>query len=389
MNGASDSHLVPFTELGFHPILSQFMYGIELDVEVEVDGAWFVTWETSPIPVAAAAAIRIQVRAGTSAWKDAGRADGSVFPSHGGETAAVGWYNPIRSFMTSNTEYETRALVPATWDLIEPTPQHLVPRVDYFSDWRTKEWACDCGWSGSNSGALVYHDLCFVSIACPACGHGIATINRNPSETSIQTSASLNNPEARALLSPDNHGDPYIGGDGKVVFVTGSEEVVRFEEGDQFFGVHESWLLPRLRPKLELEYIDLFERGGFHINLDNELIEDIDPIACLGEFRGELCTYGDGNSLGGSFNLYEEWVEALAYELFWNLTRIDTKLINLHDLALEKLVEGMDPWDSYSEDQFEVTSPYLKADNPQDISVVLGLAGYASEVYLNGTLLER
>ncbi len=176
---------------------------------------------------------------------------------------------------------------------------------------------------------------------------------------------------------------------GKVVFVTGSEEVVRFEEGDQFFGVQESWLLPRLRLKLELEYIDLFERGGFHIILDNELIEDIDPIACLGEFRGELCTYGDGNSLGGSFNLYDEWVEALAYELFWNLTRIDTKSINLHDLALEKLVEGMDPWNPYSEDLFEVTSPYLKADNPKDVSVVLGLAGYASEVYLNGTLLDR
>lgn len=377
---AHDSLLeIPSSEWADHPLLG----GLESGSDLDGDGAWFVTWENSPIPMAAMAAIRVEERADQDPWTPAARADGSSFPSRDWAIAAVGWYRPIWSFMSPEKAFETRALVPASWDVSHPMPQRVVPQVPYFSDWRTRTWLCDCGWQGSNRHALVFHDQEKVSIACPECAHGLATIDRRPSSEEVEAAAALGNPEALAMRSPDDYGDAYIGGEGEPLFVAGHEQVVYFDDGDQFFGVPDHWLLPRLRLNPESMFVDLFERSGFHVCIDNELIEAIEPSIALGEYRGELCSYGNGDIIGGRYDLYEEWVEAWAVELRWNFTWVDLDSVDLRSLALEKISEGMESWEPDALDTFEVTSPYLDPRNPTDVEDVLALAGEAGRVSLN------
>lgn len=375
---------VPATQWAEHPLLGALESGSDLDG----DGAWFVTWKDSPLPLAAVAAIRVEERVDGGPWTPAARADGSSFPSRDWAIATVGWYRPIWSFMSPDQVVETRALMPASWDTMAPTPQRSIRFVPYFSDWRTREWSCDCGWSGSNRSALVFHDQEKVSIACPTCAHGMATVDRHPSAEEVEAAAAAGNPEALALTSPDDYGDAYIGGEGEVVFVAGHEKVVYFDDGDQFFGIPDHWLLGRLRLNPEAMFVDLFERTGFHICVDNELIEDIEPSTVLGTSRGELCSYGNGDIIGGRYDLYDEWVEAWAVELRWNLTWLDLNSVDLRKLALEKIAEGMDEWEPTADDTFEITSPYLDATNPQDVADVLLLAGDAADVTLNASVIK-
>lgn len=376
---------VPSSDWAVHPILGAFESGSDLDG----DGAWFVTWDNSPLPLAAIAAIRVEERVQDESWAPAARADGSSFPSRDWAIATVGWYRPIWSFMTPDKTVETRAVIPASWDLARPTPQRTVQEVPYFSNWRTQEWTCDCGWMGSNRRALVFHDHDRVSVACPTCAHGLATVDRHPSVDQVNAAAAAGNPEALAWQSPDDYGDAYVGGEGEVVFVTGHEQVVYFDDGDQFFGIPDHWLLTRLRLNSEAMFVDLFERTGFHICVDNELVEDIEPSTVLGTSRGELCSYGNGDIIGGRYDLYDEWVEAWAVEIRWNLTRVDLQSVDLRSLALAKLAEGMDGWEPWEDDTFEVTSPYLDATHPRDVAEVLLLAGDAAEAMLNGIPIKQ
>jgi len=107
--------------------------------------------------------------------------------------------------------------------------------VDYFSDWRTRVWSCSCGWTGANTNGVVRCSDDFVEIECPRCRHPLASVDRTPGREIVEQAAGLGNAEAAALLSPEEFGSPYADGRGRVRFLTGDEDAVVFQDGDQFF----------------------------------------------------------------------------------------------------------------------------------------------------------
>jgi hypothetical protein len=140
--------------------------------------------------------------------------------------------------------------------------------VDYFSDWRTHLWSCSCGWTGTNSDGVVHCSDDAVDIECPRCRHPLARVDRTPSCEVVEQAAGLGDAEAAALLSPEEFGSPYADGRGQARFLTGGEDVVFFQDGDQFFGVELDWLLARLRLDPACGEIDI-HKGGPIIVLDN------------------------------------------------------------------------------------------------------------------------
>ena len=166
--------------------------------------------------------------------------------------------------------------------------------------------------------------------------------------------------------------------------LTGNEETVLFFDADEFTGVDSTWLLPRLRLDPACRELDLFERVGLTVYVDDELVEDIDPHQVItGEWRA-LCTYGNGDIIGGGSDLIGDWLEDWAPEIRHRLTWMGDDARPLRQLALMKIAEGKDCWEPQSGDLFEVTSPFLDPSNTDDASSVLTLSGEASRVTLNG-----
>lgn len=369
-----------------HPWLARFESGSDMDG----DYAWFTTWESAPAPIATLDALTVEHTCGQDLWQPAARADRSSFPSRAWASAAVGWYDPLTWGGHGTGPCSTRARIPSAWDPTRIKPQAQIPTVDYFTDWRTRTWQCPCSWTGTNETALVFADREHVSMACPTCGDGIATISRHVTPDQIATAASAGNAEAIALCHPDEHGNPYLGSPGRPRFLTGHEQSVPFAGGDQFFGVDAQWLIPLLRldPDRYSEPLELLEGDSLGIAVDNDLHEDIEVTDVLGEFLGELCTYDDDDCIGGRYDLYDGWIEAWAADIRWTITWIGAGPHDYTALALRKAGEGMDYWEPQPDDTLLITSPYLQASDPQHVQRVLQLACEAGVVMLNGTLIR-
>lgn len=211
----------------------------------------------------------------------------------------------------------------------------------------------------------------------------LARVDRNPSRELLDEAAERGNAEAAALLSPGNFGSPYADERGETRFLTGGEDIVLFQDGDQFFGVDLDWLLPRLRFDPACGEIDIHE-GGPIIVLDNEIHEDLDIYALLGTGETALCAYDNGGSIGASYSLAGSWLLDFAAEDRRRLTWIGTEPRDLRQLALDKLAESLGEWMPGQDERCDVTSPYLQADTAEDVENVLALAWDASPVTLNG-----
>ena len=262
------------------------------------------------------------------------------------------------------------------------------PHVDYFSDWRTRPWSCSCGWTGANTDGVVRCSDDSVDFECPGCRCPLARVDRTPSREEVEQAAGLGNAEAAALLSPEEFGSPYANGRGQARFLTGGEDVVFFQDGDQFFGVELDWLLPRLRFDPACSEIDIHE-GGPIIGLDNEIHEDLDIYALLGADETDLCAYDNGGNTGASYSLAGGWLIDFAAEDRHTLTWIGIGPHDLRQLALDKLSEAMGEWMPDPDQRCDVTSPYLQAHKAEDVENILVLAGEASPVTLNGIVIRE
>ena len=98
--------------------------------------------------------------------------------------------------------------------------------VGYFSDWRTRRWACRCGWTGANTDGVLRCSDDAVETARPSCRLPMARVDRAPGREEVERAAELGNAEAAALLSPEDFGSPYADGRGESRFLTGGEDVV-------------------------------------------------------------------------------------------------------------------------------------------------------------------
>lgn len=259
--------------------------------------------------------------------------------------------------------------------------------VDYFSDWRTRLWTCSCGWSGSNTVAVILPSADSVAIECPDCHLALAQVDRRLSQELLEQAAACGHAEAAALLSPEDFGSPYADGSREVRFLTGGESVAFFQNGDQFFGVHLDWLLARLRLDPACGEIDILE-GGLGIVLDNEIHEDLDIYGLLGADETSLCAYDNGGNTGASYSLAGGWLLDSAADDRQLVTWIGTGPHDLRQLALDKLYEAMRDWMPGPYERCYVTSPHLKADDAEDVANVLDLACEASPVTLNGIELR-
>jgi hypothetical protein len=374
-----DMTAIPYEEWHAHPWLSHLTGATDM----ETDSAWFYVPSTAPAPLAALDRIIVQESKDGHQWEDSIRADRGIFPSRDWATAAVGWYQRIWGFMDTGVTWTYQALVPSRWDCATVPPDFQEPTCGYFTDWRSRTWTCSCGWAGTNETALVFANDEVVSIACPACAHGLAFIDRTPSQDEVAAAAEAGNPEALTILDPGTYANDYVTSPTIRRFVTGHESEVVFRDRDQFFGVVRDWLLPRLRLDARIFELDL-DPFDLMIALDNELIGNLDLETVLGGQSHELCSYGDGGIVGGRTDILGGWIKDWAPEVRHRLTRLGADERPDRDMALAKIVEGMDGWWPQEGDLFEVTSPFLDPLKPADVQVVLNLAGDAEEVTLNG-----
>ena len=265
---------------------------------------------------------------------------------------------------------------------------NAAPHAGYFSDWRTRLWSCPCGWTGTNADGVVHCSDAAVGTECPNCRLAVARVDRIPSREQVEQAAGLGKAEAAALSSPEDFGSPYADDRGTARFIAGNEEVVFFQDGDQFFGVSLEWLLPRLRLDPACGQIDILE-GGPIIVLDNEIQEDLDIYAMLGADEASLCAYDNGGNTGAPYSIAGGWLISFAAEDRHTLTWIGTGSHDLRQLALDKLSEAMSDWMPGPHERCDVTSPYLQAHNAEDVGNILVLAGEASPVSLNGIVIRE
>lgn len=170
--------------------------------------------------------------------------------------------------------------------------------------------------------------------------------------------------------------------------LAGDEFVVWFRDGDDFSGVTEEWLRPRLRLDPACKEVDLFERTGPSVFLNGEELEDMDIYALLGGDMGELCSYGNGGIIGGRVELVGGWLEVYDPELRHTLTWVGSDPSRLRELALERIADGMYDWEPQAHEVVEVTSPFLDPADASDRLAILAVAGDAGSVQLNGTELR-
>jgi hypothetical protein len=181
---------------------------------------------------------------------------------------------------------------------------------------------------------------------------------------------------------------------GRRRFPSGTESTVSVLPDDWFFGVDKSWLVERLRLDPESSPLDLGDRGGFVVYLDDDMIDipdelasqDFDDLLGPGQTNGELVTYGDGGIIGGRFDVTGGWIHDSSPEIRNRYIWVGADA-NLSELALTCLSEGMEYWEPNEDDLFEVTSPYLDASNAADVDNVLALSCQAGVVTLNGSVV--
>jgi hypothetical protein len=81
---------------------------------------------------------------------------------------------------------------------IELRKNRATMRAEYFGDYKTRPFTCECGWHGR------YKNLCkeegaAVTLSCPTCGRRLLFVP-SPSDEDIKNAASRGNKEARAMI---------------------------------------------------------------------------------------------------------------------------------------------------------------------------------------------
>jgi hypothetical protein len=170
--------------------------------------------------------------------------------------------------------------------------------------------------------------------------------------------------------------------------LTGQEDIVLFNQHDEFTGGSAAWLRPRLRLDPQVPMVDLFDGPGLQVAIDDELLEDLAFEVVLGPSRGLLCSYDDDDIIGGHYDLYGDWVESWAAELRWSVQYLGPGPHDFSALALRKLREGMESWEPDANQRLVVTSPHLSSSNPGHLQSVLALACNAGEVVLNDVTIR-
>jgi hypothetical protein len=74
-----------------------------------------------------------------------------------------------------------------------------VESAEYFEDYRTRSFACECGWHGCYNELKPMQACCSFVVCCPTCGHPLLSI-RAPSVDEIKGAAARTNEEALAML---------------------------------------------------------------------------------------------------------------------------------------------------------------------------------------------
>lgn len=170
--------------------------------------------------------------------------------------------------------------------------------------------------------------------------------------------------------------------------LSGHEDEVLFSPGEEFQGVTSEWLLPRLRLDPAASPVDV--ELGLHVLLDDEVLEDLTdtaPIFGTRNVSASLASFGDGGIIGGSIGLEGDWIEFSAPEITHTYTWVGP-VEDLRRLVYTELPEAVSYWEPTEDQLFEVESPHLDPDNPEDRAFILDLAGDAAEVTLNGSLLR-
>lgn len=170
--------------------------------------------------------------------------------------------------------------------------------------------------------------------------------------------------------------------------LSGTEVTVSFIPGQEFEGVAAEWLLPRLRLDPAASSVEVLD--GLHVVLDHELLEYEDlPESIFGEDPRSLflASFTDGDMISGSINLVGEWLEHFAAEVEHTFTWVG-RAADPRDLVLDRLPEICDRWTPTEHETFNIESPRLSPDDAADRQWVLGLAGDAGHVTLNGVPLR-
>jgi len=76
----------------------------------------------------------------------------------------------------------------------------MARHTTYFSDWKTDNYACDCGWTGPGSRLAKDYFAELVAYACPSCDRNLVLVSF-PNADDIESAAAAGNQEAISMLS--------------------------------------------------------------------------------------------------------------------------------------------------------------------------------------------
>lgn len=74
-----------------------------------------------------------------------------------------------------------------------------VESADYFSDYKTRAFTCECGWHGGYDELKPMPACCSIIVACPTCRHPVLSV-RPPSGEDVKNAAARGDEEAVAML---------------------------------------------------------------------------------------------------------------------------------------------------------------------------------------------
>lgn len=263
----------------------------------------------------------------------------------------------------------------------------------FYSDWPTRPWRCTCGWVGRCEGRSTSEAPFPIVFRCPGCDAEVGWVDSpregERSEADGVASVPL---EMLDFWLQKLINEPFPG---QRRFPGGAEDEILVRPDDWFFGVEKTWLLGRLRLDPAASPMDLEDRLGFQIYLDEDMIDipdelpegDFYTLLGSGSFDGALVTYGNGGIIGGRNDITGGWIQDWSPEIRNSFVWLGPDP-DLHALATSYLSQGIEYWEPNENQLFEVTSPYLDASAPEDVDDVLLLSGDAGVVTLNGTVLR-
>lgn len=75
----------------------------------------------------------------------------------------------------------------------------MAESTNYFSDWKTRKYRCDCGWNGSASELTKDFFAELMAYACPTCDRNLVLVSF-PSADEVETAAAAGDAEAESML---------------------------------------------------------------------------------------------------------------------------------------------------------------------------------------------